>query len=145
MASENVELVERLYSELEWLFTDESAEAAKYGVTDDSVIAIDAYRHIRTLLEYLADDVVWKAAHMPEPVTGHAEVIHTIEPWMEAMAGWRVVDQSFSEVSDDAVLGEIRGPDRRLYALFTIAGGKVTRYWEYPDRDEALASVGASS
>jgi hypothetical protein len=145
MASENVALVERLYKELQWLFTDERAEAAKVGVTDDSVIAIEAYRHIRTLLEFLADDVVWKVVPMPEPVRGRAEVVHTIGPWMEAMTGWQGADQSFSDVTDESVLGEIRAPDRQLYVTFTIADGKIARYWEYLDRDEALASVGGAA
>lgn len=150
MPSENVELVERLYRDLQWLFTDEGAEAAKRGV-EDSAVAIQAYRQIRELLAYLSEDVSWKVIFMPEPVVGHAEVVRTIGEWMEVMADWRVVDEHFTDASEDTVLGEVkavlrgRGSDvpveQVLHITYTIADGKITRYSEHFDRDEALASL----
>ena len=151
MSHENVEVVESLYEAVQWVFTDEAAEAARIGSSDPDE-AIRRFDPVKRVVGFLAEDVVWEMIFTPAPVVGHRAVVQTISEWIEVMADWKVVDTHFTDAGEDLVLGEAtaiqrgRGSgvptEQTLFIVYEVKAGKIAHYKEYLDRGEALEAVG---
>jgi ketosteroid isomerase-like protein len=134
MSTENVEIVRRIYD----------AVARRDGVTP---------------FELYSEDIVWDhsrhraVAMYTEPVFhGHEGVRQS---WRDGLAAFREVDlalDKLTDAGDDRVLALVRehhvgrasgAPvDGEHYAVWTLAGGKVTRMQIFDEREEALAAAG---
>jgi len=133
MSRENVDLVRRIY---------------------DAV----ARRDDVTPFELYAEDIVWdlsntrRAALLMRPVYHGHEGVR--EGWRETVAAFGEVDFDVEELTDAGprVLARIREHEvgrasgvpveATHFAVWTLAGGKVTRLQVFDDREQAFAAAG---
>jgi ketosteroid isomerase-like protein len=150
MPDHNVDIVRELYRSIQWLFDDDAGDAMRLGI-DDPAAAIRDFPKVGHVVGFMTEDVTWKTVFAPEPVIGREAVVQLISEWMEVMAQWRVVDEVFTDVAKDVVLGDVKAVqsgresgvpiEQPLFITYTMRDGRIARYWEFFTRDEALASL----
>jgi ketosteroid isomerase-like protein len=133
MSQENVEIVRRIY---------------------DAVAARDTV----TPFELYAEDIVWDlsgrraAAMYPEPISHGHEGVR--KAWRDVLSSFGIIDFEVEELTDagDKILVAIRehvtgrtsgaAVEALHFAVWTLAGGKVTRLQVFDDREPALEAAG---
>jgi ketosteroid isomerase-like protein len=101
-----------------------------------------------------AEDIEWIEDPRPADGTihrGHAGVRESWEAWLEQWDNWEGEIEQTLDCGDDVLViahERARGPasgasvSSRNYMIFTIRAGKIARYREFYDEQEALTAVG---
>jgi ketosteroid isomerase-like protein len=149
--TDNIEVVKRFYSAIgEYL--------ASFGTDDDALadaLTEDGAHRSAPLIEdaqnLIAADAVWETLWSAAPFRGPTGIIEYGTGFTEIFGEWSWTVDGFLEVGD-TVIGEFtvatRGKtsgvrtEQKMWNLFDVTEGKITRYREFVDQDEARAAAG---
>jgi ketosteroid isomerase-like protein len=111
-------------------------------------------RDLDALFEFLDPDIVWETPPqfpIPGPHRGHDAVRQLIQGWFESMEELRLEVEDVFRRGDEFVLfvlQRVRGSasgvelENRIAHVWRIENDRVVRIRIYPNREEALESVG---
>jgi len=103
-------------------------------------------------LAHLDPETEWRTIFLGETFRGHAECVRVWSDYLRWAEDYRATLEHIEDLGGDRVYTEVSivGQSKdsrplmatRLYGLFTIRDGLITRLEEYTTRDEALEAAG---
>jgi ketosteroid isomerase-like protein len=102
------------------------------------------------LREYCEPDLVWDPIEAPAPSRGVEEAARSFSDWTEAMEDFVVELEEVLDAGDHVLAvtrqrargkGSGAEVEQQIYQLFEFRAGRIVRFKEFADRDEALAAL----
>lgn len=145
----NVEVVKRFYAAIErYLSSFDNGEALAAALAEErEQVRADTIREAQRLI---AEDAVWETSWSSAPFHGPMGIIDYGVGFTDSMREWRWEIDSFTEVGRHVIVdvtvytrGKASGvpTEQRMWNVFDVNDGRITRYREFVDEAGAQAAV----
>ena len=145
----NVDVVKRFYAAIErYLASFDSGEDLAAALAEErEQVRADTIREAQTLIH---EDATWETSWSSAPFHGPMGIIDYGVGFTDSMREWSWEIESFTEVGEHVIVdvtvytrGKSSGvpTEQRMWNVFDVAAGRITRYREFVDEAGARAAV----